>query len=208
MQSQQLLTLMRMQDEMNTKVNPSWREQGNEWYRAIWVESAEMLDHYGWKWWKHQECDREQVILELIDIFHFGLSDLIEQEHNLVALAAKVADSWPQELPTKDFKLALEDFTLQVLSTKKFDLASFLTLAKQVDVDSNAIYRGYIAKNVLNMFRQDFGYKDGSYIKVWNGREDNEVLVELRDQLDAGSPTFKEDLYKGLVAAYPTANAC
>jgi len=208
MQTQQLLTLMRMQDEMNTKVNPSWREQGNEWYRAIWVESAEMLDHYGWKWWKHQECDREQVILELIDIFHFGLSDLIEQETNLHALAADIADNWPQQLPDKDFKLALEDFTLSVLSTKKFDIVNFLILAKQVGVDSEAIYRGYIAKNVLNMFRQDFGYKDGSYIKIWDGREDNEVLVELRDQLDATSPYFKEELYKGLVAAYPTAKAC
>jgi hypothetical protein len=26
-----------------------------------------MLDHYGWKWWKKQTPDTEQVILELVD---------------------------------------------------------------------------------------------------------------------------------------------
>ncbi|MFT5003176.1 MAG: hypothetical protein ACI952_001524, partial [Flavobacteriales bacterium] len=54
-----------MQDAMNSRVSETWRDNGYEWYRAIWVECAEMLDHHGWKWWKHQEIDIAQVQLEL-----------------------------------------------------------------------------------------------------------------------------------------------
>ncbi len=42
---QQLITMLELQDAMNSKVNPKWREAGNAWYRAIWVECAELLDH-------------------------------------------------------------------------------------------------------------------------------------------------------------------
>lgn len=52
--------MLEMQNAMNTKVHEQWFSQGFEWYRAIWVECAEMLDHYGWKWWKnkHQILNR------------------------------------------------------------------------------------------------------------------------------------------------------
>jgi len=49
---QQLATMLELQGDMNTKVHAEWRDQNFEWYRAIWVECAELLDHYGWKWWK------------------------------------------------------------------------------------------------------------------------------------------------------------
>ena len=43
----------------------------------------------------------------------------------------------------------------------------------------DTLHKSYIAKNVLNLFRQAHGYKDGSYLKEWGGREDNEVLSEM-----------------------------
>ena len=46
-----LVVMLEMQNAMNTKVHEQWFTQGFEWYRAIWVECAEMLDHHGWKWW-------------------------------------------------------------------------------------------------------------------------------------------------------------
>ncbi len=203
MKSHQMLTLLQMQDDMNTKVNPDWRSQGNEWYRAIWIECGEMLDHFGWKWWKHQECDREQVVLELIDILHFGLSKLIEANTSLSKLANDLTKNWPSSFEMREFTNVLEEFTLHTLKTKDFDIYKFLELAYQIDVDSEMLFKGYIAKNVLNVFRQDYGYKEGTYIKIWDGLEDNEVLVRLCDRLDASSASFKEDVYLGLAKAYP-----
>ena len=83
-----ILTMLNLQDSMNTRVHPEWRTQGYEWYRAIWVECAELMDHYGWKWWKKQQPDWEQVKLELIDIWHFGLSDLLMQHEDAGHLAS------------------------------------------------------------------------------------------------------------------------
>ena len=56
---------------------------------------------------------------------------------------------------------------------------------------------------MLNFFRQDQGYKDGSYLKTWDGREDNEHLVEAFAKFDSGSASFRDDVYQGLRQRYP-----
>jgi len=70
-------------------------------------------------------------------------------------------------------------------------------------MDFDQLYRTYVGKNVLNFFRQDHGYKDGSYVKTWHGREDNEHLAELLIALDSNSADFREAVYQGLKARYP-----
>ena len=63
------------------------------------------------------------------------------------------------------------------------------------------LFRLYVGKNVLNGFRQDHGYKDGTYRKTWAGREDNEHLMELLDGVDVPA-TAAADLYVKLEARY------
>ena len=203
MQQHQLRNLLTMQDAMNSRVNADWRERQHEWYRAIWIECGEMLDHYGWKWWKAQSCDLPQVELELIDILHFGLSDLIQNASDLDQLAAELANAWPKKCSGTKFEDLLERFAGDCLLSKSFNLQLFVELADSIDMTANDLYVGYVGKNVLNMFRQDFGYKTGEYIKIWHGKEDNEVLVELCATLDAGAEDFQQALYDGLKQAYP-----
>jgi hypothetical protein len=198
----QILTMLALQDSMNSKVHPAWREQGYEWYRAIWVECAELMDHYGWKWWKKQQPDVEQVKLELIDIWHFGLSDLLMQHESVDVLAETLAAALRETYAVQEFRTALESFVQTTLNLRAFDLTSFAHLMAAAGLDFDALYSGYVGKNVLNFFRQDHGYKDGSYIKNWSGREDNEHLVELVAELDISSATFKDDLYAALSQRY------
>ena len=87
---QQLATMLKLQSEMNTKVHADWRQQNFEWYRAIWIECAELLDHYGWKWWKKQTPDVDQIALELVDIWHFGLSILLLSEDSVDSISERV----------------------------------------------------------------------------------------------------------------------
>ncbi len=195
-------TMLALQDSMNTRVNPAWRTQGYAWYRAIWVECAELMDHYGWKWWKKQQPDWEQVKLELIDIWHFGLSDLLLRHEDVDSLAGQLAQALRDLPEAPDFRVALENFVQATLNLRAFDIAGFAHLMRAAELDFDALYRGYIGKNVLNFFRQDHGYQDGSYVKNWQGREDNEHLVELVATLDASSASFKEDLYQALSQRY------
>jgi hypothetical protein len=55
----------------------------------------------------------------------------------------------------------------------------------------------------LNFFRQDHGYKEGSYIKIWDGREDNEHLVEVLNTTDSDLENYADALYSGLQSRYP-----
>ena len=200
---QQLLTMLQMQDDMNTKVHPQWREQGFEWHRAIWVELAEMLDHYGWKWWKHQQPDMEQVHLELIDIFHFGLSARLVSGQDVSEIADEVAQDLQNAQTEKSFAETIEQMVANTLATKNFDVKTFAGLMQLTDLNFDELFRHYVGKNVLNFFRQDHGYKSGEYIKIWNGKEDNEVLMDVLRANDASSPDFKDNVYQGLKAAYP-----
>lgn len=204
-----VFTMLEMQDAMNTRVHPEWRSQGFAWYRAIWTECAELLDHHGWKWWKKQAPDMEQVKLELIDIWHFGLSTLLVEQGTKTTdeLAQEIAASFDVEASDGTFLETVEAFACDCLATRGFSTTRFAQVIQRAGMSLDELYRGYVGKNVLNFFRQDHGYKDGSYIKVWNGREDNEHLVDLVQELNSQSASFKDDLYAGLKDRYTTLNA-
>ena len=199
----QLLVMLEMQDAMNAHVNPEWRQAANEWYRAIWTECAEMLDHYGWKWWKHQQPDLEQVRLELVDILHFAMSDYLLQERDNDAAAARIATELSDPRQCEDIRSAIETMAQSTIAQQSMHFSDFGNIMALIGMDFDQLYRTYVGKNVLNFFRQDHGYKDGSYVKTWDGREDNEHLVEVLGSLDSDSVNFREEVYQGLKARYP-----
>ncbi len=200
---QQLLVMLDMQDAMNAHVNPDWRNAGNAWYRAIWTECAEMLDHYGWKWWKHQQPDLDQVRLELVDIMHFAMSDYLLQGDDNEAVAARIEAELGDPRQSNDIRAAIEAMAQSTIAEQSMHFSDFANIMRLIEMDFDQLYRMYVGKNVLNFFRQDHGYRQGSYIKTWDGREDNEHLAELLLQLDSASASFRDDVYRGLEARYP-----
>lgn len=199
---QQIVTMLELQGDMNTKVHADWTQQNFEWYRAIWVECAELLDHYGWKWWKKQTPDVDQIALELVDILHFGLSLLLLKGDSNNSIAELVVAEFAQQQGGDNFAEDLEQFTAQTLISKDFDVAGFARLMNGINMDFESLYVGYVGKNVLNFFRQDNGYQDGSYHKQWGGREDNEHLVEIVARLDTSAADFKDQLYSEMDIVY------
>lgn len=199
-----LLIMLDLQDAMNSRVNTDWRSADNAWYRAIWTECAEMLDHYGWKWWKHQSPDLDQVRLELVDIIHFAMSDYLLGQSDNNAVADRILAELADPLQESDTRVAIETMAQTTIANHSMHFSNFANVMNLIEMDFDHLYRMYIGKNVLNFFRQDHGYKDGSYIKVWQGREDNEHLAELLDELDSESEGFKDAVYTGLTDRYPT----
>lgn len=195
--------MLELQQKMNTKVHPQWRDQHFQFYRAIWTECSELLDHYGWKWWKKQDPDIEQIKLEIVDIWHFGMSVHLQVHEDVAALAQSLAESLQAEQTQTDFRAAVEQLALTTLTTKGFEVDDFAQLMHLTDMSVDELFRQYVGKNVLNFFRQDHGYKEGSYIKEWQGREDNEHLSEILDQLDAEADGFQERVYQALEERYP-----
>lgn len=203
---QALITMLELQHKMNSKVHPDWVNQGYAWYRAAWIECAELMDHQGYKWWKKQHCDLSQVQLEVIDIWHFGMSARFFPGADIPRLAdAIIAELNARQAGETDILLATEALAGHCLAQRDFSVALFWDLLEAAGLDFDALFKQYVGKNVLNFFRQDHGYKEGSYIKTWQGREDNQHLFEVLASLDVATGDFADQVYRHLLARYPTA---
>jgi len=194
----QFKSMLALQDTMNTKVNPEWRTAGYPWHRAIFIETAEFMDHLGWKWWKAQTPDITQAQIELVDIWHFMLSDTIVRADTIDEAATWLSFKWHQpELgvyPGDTLRLA-EMFAAVAAQNKCGDISLFRELCRSVDLDDDKLYTMYVAKNVLNMFRQDNGYKAGTYVKIWRGHEDNVWLAQvMKDHPSFGVDELRAEL--------------
>jgi dimeric dUTPase (all-alpha-NTP-PPase superfamily) len=200
-----LITMLQLQDEMNRWVHDDWRNQGFAWFRAIWIEAGEMLEHHGWKWWKKQTPDLPQVKLEVIDIVHFMLSQELVTGDEPGAIAERVAADLSNPRATDDLKTTIELLAMETLQEPErahFDIIA--GLMQQLDMSVEELYERYVGKNVLNIFRQDHGYKTGEYRKEWDGREDNEWLEDILGTLDVNSGSYREDVYSSLESRYST----
>ena len=181
---EKLTKMFMMQDELNKKVDLGWVKLNRPWYRACWIEAAELAEHYGYKWWKKQECDMKQVKLELVDIWHFGVSDMIQQFGVHVGVKSVLdkikrhAKNQTDILINKPLE-GIDAFVQSTVTTGNFCMYGFLGMLNAFEMTLEEVYDLYIAKNCLNHFRQENGYKEGTYIKSWFGREDNEVLMDL-----------------------------
>ena len=79
---------------------------------------------------------------------------------------------------------------------------------RRMELSWDQLHVMYVAKNVLNVFRQAHGYKDGTYIKFWYGKEDNVVLTDLLtarpdatvEQLTVKLETIYQSLTTGVAA--------
>lgn len=202
---QQLIAMLELQEAMNNKVHPHWREQGYAWHRAIWVESAELLEHYGWKWWKKQTPDHDQVALELVDIWHFGLSMQLQSGAPLELVAEDLAKGLRAPSGPEEFNAAVEHFVAKTLLRQGFPVAEFAQLLQLSQLPFVRLYSLYVGKNILNFFRQDHGYKEGTYKKIWQGREDNEHLIDILTRIDVHATDYKEQIYAALKAIFITA---
>ena len=211
-----LKAMLVLQDSMNAKVNPAWLTARYPWLRAVLLEGAEAIDHYGWKWWKHTKPDMDQFRVELVDIWHFALSDALERvegNHELAAITIENALTAGTQVDEMMFGVRLYTFSdmapvdrVELLcglaAQRRFSFGLFASIMKDANMDWDQLYVGYISKNVLNFFRQDNGYKEGTYIKLWDGREDNEWMTDIVKKLDSTAPNFDNLLYNELAVSY------
>lgn len=67
------------------------------------------------------------------------------------------------------------------------------------------VYKMYIGKNTLNKFRQDHGYKEGTYVKIWYGHEDNVYVhrylenATLPDMATLKIMSYLDDMYADVI---------
>ena len=200
--------MVELQHQFNKQVAEDYLDKSFNWNSAIIAESGELLDSLGYKWWKKQEPDMENVKVEAIDLLHFVISEEIQEAYDVGETGAFglecVAHFFEhcfnsKSNPTKDIALIKLINLLNYNDFKRFNILKMIFL--KLEMSNEDVYIAYITKNCLNKFRQDNGYKDGSYIKVWNGKEDNVVAFEIANEWGADEELF-EQLYLDLETYY------
>lgn len=190
-----IIKMLQLQDRLNREVHPEWIKQDFNWSRAIYVESVELLEHVGWKWWKKQELNLKQAQLELVDIWHFILSNaLVEADGNIQKATLALVEEWditldkvvvmagsgePSSVANFDLQRQIEMFGAMAGVSGVIILPLFRHICERLELSDSGLFEIYVTKNVLNLFRQANGYKTGQYKKSWFGQEDNEVLMEI-----------------------------
>ena len=154
-----------------------------------------------------QDGDLDQVKLELVDIWHFALSELLRNGEIDASIAEAIDGVAPAlaatpEAQAEQFRLAIEALAVSCLRTRSFELQPFLDAMAALPMAFEELFALYIGKNMLNRFRQNNGYKTGEYRKLWSGREDNEHLIELLEELNVPAAELPEALYDALVVRY------
>ncbi len=228
---QKLLTMLKLQQSLNDATNGRGWEKGVtaqgkriDWRRCAFIEAAELIDSYPWKHWKDiaAEPDRENIRIEAVDIWHFVASEAlryaaVEAKIDIETLATMIARSEGYRAFSEGKTVQLESFYDEIAVVEDF-VASlfcrqneivalcerFFYLASVCGLNLDSLYALYIGKNILNRFRQDHGYKEGSYTKLWNGEEDNVVMQRILQEQPDITP---EALYEALHRHYPSAIA-
>lgn len=212
--TQTIEAMLNLQQRLNDETNGVGWEKGYtkegkliSFRRCIYMECAELIDSFAWKHWKNIKAPTnwDNVRIEIVDIWHFILSLLLEESKDNDISKAQIAeevrsvslfDDFCKEKGTPDdadMYGILNDIEVIIHKCTGFGfdlgelLSAYFILAMKCGLNLDTLYQIYIGKNVLNQFRQNNGYKDGSYKKVWDGVEDNEVLNEiLQNELDYG----------------------
>jgi len=208
---QMFLLQKQLNDETNGEVWIKGYTKENRkisWYRGIYMEVAEAIDSFNWKHWKNidDEPDWDNIRVELVDIWHFVMSESIRIEDQSYAnkhLDMKVKDDYDT-----DALISLLEMMLKLSITSSIDKKvnnireitdTFFTIISHLGIDVEDLYKRYVIKNQLNTFRQKNGYKDGSYIKNWDGVEDNVIAFDIMNNNPKVTPT---ELYTELDSVY------
>lgn len=189
-----ILEMLEMQNRLEIRISgEDWTKLEHDYALAIFMESAEAIDHHGWKWWKMQECNLPQMQLELVDIWHFAMAWLLQQNDGAFSFEelAEQLQIGIESVTSEDsvdiaFIDAMVALGTAAMSSSVFSFSSFIHACRCASLGPIDLYEKYIGKNVLNLFRQDHGYKEGTYNKHWevpiiDGQpaglyEDNDVL--------------------------------
>lgn len=212
-----VLTMLRLQQENNIVTQGAeWYAKGNSWANVIIAETGEYLDSVGYKWWKQQDIDIENAKTELVDIWHFLLSDLIEPEllfrptaqfsfedrvkplGQHIAFVVDGVEEKPLK-PNTEYDKNVTPFINAMLNRNPDTVKQFLRLCQRIGMGFDELYTRYVVKNALNRFRQNNGYNDGTYRKIIDGLEDNTQVLRLAAELPE---VTVDSVYKAYEAFY------
>lgn len=186
-----------LQDVLNEYITTDWKNKRSEldFMIASHMEMSELIDteykdengvkhNTSWKWWKNQDSSIEtakkvnwnklhpavlaNIKIELTDLVFFTLSQKILNDHTDPDIFVPSSDN--------DWLNFMSITANNLLQRPGAAMSLILGLAEKLNFNVAAYY---CSKHLLNYYRQLDGYQDGTYVKVNDGVEDNELLHDI-----------------------------
>jgi hypothetical protein len=215
--------MLKIQNELNIKsYNVAWLEKGGteefDYSMAAGDEAHEYARSLPFEWWKKNAPDRQNQVTEIVDAWHFVMSQLIiDNMGNIGRAYATARDSYlswrgviteplTEKKATKLFVAAIYLRGSQFASPCDY-MSAFWSWCDAANVDLDLLYARYIAKATLNKFRVENGYKEGKYTKSWcigdERGEDNYFLSKWVDhRISIGHTPTADDVSLWLPEMY------
>lgn len=191
-----LKNLTILQSALNEYITPDWKNKRSEldFMIASHMEMSELIDteivvggqkhSMGWKWWKGANGGRTMDVVNwddlhpsVVDNIKIELTDLV-----FFTLSQKILEDFTNQDEEAEMHCCNDwinfmKITLNNLMQKPgCAMQIIIHLAEKLKFNVCAYY---IAKHTLNYIRQLQGYQDGSYKKIVDGKEDNELLHDV-----------------------------
>jgi len=208
--TEKMLEIVNAQNALNEKINKDWIKlaQTGEWdyQMAAVMELAEFNKSVWVPWWSKMEIDWDNGRIEIVDALHFMVSVAIADAHTddiestLLNVAGEIAqacldaDDEPEVIEAVDVldhaKMCMS-YVLEEGSSTYERFSSLFDVCSAMHFKFEHLYGLYIGKSELNAFRQDKGYKAGTYKKIWhtaNGvdRDDNHYMRLYIERMEEG----------------------
>ncbi len=213
-----------IQNALNTKsYDKAWIEKGAteefDYAMAAGDEAHEFARSLPFQWWTKDKADRPNQVTEIVDAWHFVMSQMIIDFSGDFEEAADIATIHYEashgvtlcssvQRQTKLFVAMLYMHNGPFhLSTPEHYVISFFKLCRAAEVPVGLLYARYIAKATLNKFRVANGYKQGTYSKIWEiggeKGEDNFFLARWVDEkISTGHTPTENDVNIFLQGTY------
>jgi len=198
-EKEMLKAMFKEQDALNQQLSSYWyKEPKFNYPRAIVMELAELIDCFNWEWWKNKDVNTKNIIIEVVDVWHFLISWLLQQEYyfankSLDLIAEQVHYFYDKVSYTTnpESEYYYEDVIQLAEEMMEYALSgdicratkTFFSICFVLKIDLQYLFSIYLGKRVLNDFRWDCKKKYGFYDKYWCGTEDNFILLYCIDKI-------------------------
>jgi hypothetical protein len=206
-----------LQQRFNDATNGAGWEKGVakngkviNWNRCIYMEAAEFIGSFPWKHWKDIDASADilNAKIELVDIWHFLMSEMIRVNYhtrvdNIYKNIILISYYEKKEIDDHEGLMKSMEGILHEATKPTPRIGALLPLffdaCALIGLSFDELYDMYMGKNCLNQFRQDNGYKEGTYVKIWGEKEDNVYMSEI---IKANPEFSYDELYLELGKVY------
>jgi hypothetical protein len=194
---ERLLVMLQLQRMNNDRMDEQWYSHRPPFLRAAIMAAADAMNQYGYKWWEQKYPDIPKVRLALVDAFHFVIShEMLEhgrRDAELAKIAGELENMFTVNLNIHlyeglDFAQKMDAFIARAAAGEAAMWPALFSAMADVGMEWEVLSRMSFSRNVLILFRQDYGHREGTYSQIWNGKEDAvhlEEIIESMPSLDA-----------------------